>query len=158
MKLTSTLGVLGVAAFVALGVFVRPIAGQSAGDTETEIRTSNQPNRPFVPVVGKDGQLLPGVKEIISIVAKNNLILASGHILAKEALFLFSESKKAGVKHMIATHAMDLTGKMTIPQMKEAAALGAIIEFDFRNIFDDNAVRAAAIRAEPVIREVEHLS
>jgi predicted metal-dependent phosphotriesterase family hydrolase len=75
------------------------------------------------------------------------LILASGHILAKEALLLFSEARKAGVKHMIATHAMDLTGKMTVAEMKEAAALGAVIEFDFRNIFDDNAVRADAIRA-----------
>jgi hypothetical protein len=118
-----------------------------AGDTETEIKSSNRPNRPFVPVVGKDGQLLPGVREIVSTVAKNNLILASGHILAKEALLLFTDARKAGVKHMIATHAMDLTGKMTIPQMKEAAALGAIVEFDFRNIFDDNAVRADAIRA-----------
>jgi hypothetical protein len=118
-----------------------------AGDTETEIKSSNNPNRPFVAMTGKDGQLLPGVKEIIATVAKNNLILASGHILAKDALLLFTEARKAGVKHMIATHAMDLTGKMTIPQMKEAAALGAVIEFDFRNIFEDNAVRADAIRA-----------
>ena len=118
-----------------------------AGDTETEIKSSKDPSRPFVAVLGKDGQLLPGVEEIISISAKNNLILASGHILAKDALLLFAEAKKAGVKHMIATHAMDIAGKMTIAQMKEAAALGAIVEFDFRNIFDDNAVRADAIRA-----------
>ena len=139
----------GMVEFMATQIKGNPgrVVWMPAGDTETEIKNSNQPGRPFVPVVGKDGQLLAGVKEIISIVGKNNLILASGHVPANEALLLFTEAKKAGVKHMIATHAMDLTGKMTIAQMKEAAALGAIIEFDFRNIFDDNAVRADAIRA-----------
>ena len=45
---------------------------------------------------------------------------------------------------MIATHAFDLAGKMTVPQMREAAALGAFIEFDFRNTLEDT--RTDAIR------------
>lgn len=117
-----------------------------AGDTETEAKRRS-PNAPFVAVVGKDGQVLPSVKELIAVVAKHNLILATGHVLAPEALKVLAEAKKAGVKHMIGTHVFDLTGKMTVPQMKEAAALGTILEFDFRNIFEGNAERADAIRA-----------
>jgi hypothetical protein len=123
------------------------IVWMPAGDAEAEIKASSQPNRPFVAVVGKDGQLLPGVKEIIAIAAKNNLILASGHILAKEALLLFSEAKKAGVTRLIGTHVADLTGRLTLDQMKQAAAMGVVLEFDFRNIFEDNGVRADMIRA-----------
>jgi len=47
---------------------------------------------------------------------------------------------------MIATHAMDLAGKMTLDQMMEAAKIGAIIEFDFRNTLDEGGRRADAIR------------
>ena len=49
-----------------------------------------------------------------------------------------------GVQHMIATHAMDLAGKMTMPQMQQAAKLGAFIEFDMRNVLEGD--RVAAIR------------
>jgi microsomal dipeptidase-like Zn-dependent dipeptidase len=47
---------------------------------------------------------------------------------------------------MIATHAMDLAGKMSLEQMAEAAKLGAMIEFDFRNVLDEGSRRADAIR------------
>ena len=48
---------------------------------------------------------------------------------------------------MIATHPMDFAGKMNMDQMLEAAKLGAILEFDFRNILDEGG-RADAIRKD----------
>jgi Family of unknown function (DUF6282) len=85
------------------------------------------------------------VKEVTSIAAKHGLVIASGHILAEEALMVFREAKRQGVQHMIATHAFDLAGKMTVEQMKEAAKLGAFIEFDYRNTLEGG--RMDAIRA-----------
>jgi len=64
------------------------------------------------------------VKQVIAIIAKHGLTLASGHVLADEALMIFREAKRQGVQHMIATHAFDLAGKMTLEQMQEAAKLG----------------------------------
>ena len=52
-----------------------------AGDTEKEVRETKNPNGPFV-AVSRNGELLPEVKQIISIIAKHHLTLASGHILA----------------------------------------------------------------------------
>ena len=103
------------------------------------------PKKPFVPV-SRDGKLLPEVKDVISVIAKNDLILASGHIAPEEALMVFEEGRRQGVHRMIATHAMDLAGKMNMEQMLQAAKLGAIVEFDFRNIFEDGGTRADAIR------------
>jgi len=100
--------------------------------TEKEVRESKTPDGPFV-AVSKNGELLPEVKQVISIVAKHRLTIASGHILPEEALMVFREAKRQGAQHMIATHAFDLAGKMTVEQMQEAASLGAFIEFDFRN-------------------------
>ncbi len=110
-----------------------------AGDTEVEARggRSPNPNAPFIAVT-KNGQLLPEVKQALVVIAKNNFTLASGHVLAEEALLVFREAKAAGVQRLIATHAADLTGKMTLDQMKEAAKLGAWIEFDYRNTLEDN--------------------
>ena len=106
-----------------------------AGDTEKEAKESKNPTRPFV-AVSRNGQLLPEVKAIISIIARNNLVLASGHVVPEDALLAFREARAAGVKLLIATHAADLSGKMTVEQMQEAAKLGAFIEFDYRNTLD----------------------
>jgi len=119
------------------------IVWMPAGDTEKEIRESKNPNGPYV-AVSRNGELLPEVKQVISIIAKHDLTLASGHILADEALMVFREAKRQGVQHMIATHAFDLSGKMTVEQMQEAAKLGALIEFDFRNTLENG--RTDAIR------------
>src|SRR5437667_2366262 len=110
-----------------------------AGDTEKEARGGRNPNpnAPFVAVT-KNGQLLPEVKQALAVIAKNNFTLASGHVIAAEALLVFREARAAGVQRLIATHAADLTGQVTLDQMKEAARLGAWIEFDYRNTLDEN--------------------
>ena len=117
------------------------IVWMPAGDSEIEARESKQLNRPFV-AVSRNGELLPDVKQVLSIIAKHGLVIASGHIAPEEALMLFREARSQGVQHMIATHAMDLAGKMTLEQMQEAAKLGAFIEFDMRNVLEDGRVDA----------------
>jgi len=116
-----------------------------AYDSEIESRISKEPNKPFV-AVSRSGELLPETKAVISLVAKHDLILASGHIAPEEALLVFAEGRKQGVQHMIATHAMDLAGKMNMDQMQAAVKLGAIIEFDFRNTLSEGGRRMDAIR------------
>jgi hypothetical protein len=49
------------------------IVWMPAGDSEIESRTSKQPNKPFVPV-SRNGELLPGTKEVIVLVAKHKLV------------------------------------------------------------------------------------
>jgi hypothetical protein len=117
------------------------IVWMPAGDTEKEVRESKDPNRPFVSV-SRNGELLPEVKEVISIIAKHGLVVASGHIVPADALMVFREAKRQGVQHMIATHAFDLAGKMTVEEMQEAAKLGAFIEFDFRNTLEGGRMDA----------------
>src|ERR1700674_5235960 len=117
------------------------IVWMPAGDTAKEVRESKNPNGPFV-AVSRDGDLLPDVKQVISIVAKHGLTIASGHVLPEEALMVFREAKRQGAQHMIATHAFDLAGKMTVEQMQEAAKLGAFIEFDFRNTLEGGRMDA----------------
>jgi hypothetical protein len=101
-------------------------------DAENQVRYSRE-NRPYV-AVEKGGELLPEVKEVIAIVAKNNLTLETGHSSAVEGLSIVREARKQGVKHIVVTHAMLPPVRMTIPQMKEAASLGAYIEFVYNGL------------------------
>ncbi len=96
-------------------------------DSENGVRRAGE-NRPYVSVV-RNGELLPEVREVIALTAKHDLVLATGHSSPAEALLLLQEGRRAGVKHMVVTHAMFTPVFMTVPQMKEAASLGAYIEF-----------------------------
>jgi hypothetical protein len=87
---------------------------------------STDHHRPFVPVA-RGNELLPEVKEVIALVAKHQLTLETGHSSPQEGLMIIREARRQGVQHIVVTHAM-LVG-MTIPQMREAAKLGAYIEF-----------------------------
>jgi hypothetical protein len=96
-------------------------------DAENQVRVSKE-SRPFVSVT-KDGELLPEVKAVIAVIAKNNLVLATGHSAPSEGLMLLREGKQQGVRQMIVTHAIQTPVLMSVAQMKEAASLGAFIEF-----------------------------
>lgn len=96
-------------------------------DAENQVRYSKE-NRPFV-TVARNGELLPEVKRVISLVAKHGLVLATGHSAPQEALMLLGEGRRQGARHMVVTHAMNPPVLMDVPQMQEAAKLGAFIEF-----------------------------
>lgn len=103
------------------------IVWMSTFDAENQVR-STKANRPFVRV-SENGALLPETKAVIAAIAKHNLVLASGHVSAQEALLMFEEGRKAGVRGMVATHGMGAPTSLTAEQAQQAAKLGAFIEF-----------------------------
>jgi hypothetical protein len=94
-------------------------------DAEAASRNSRE-SRPFARV-SRDGALTSESKEVIAIVARHQLALATGHVGPDEGLLLIREARAQGVQRIVVTHAMD-TG-WSIPQMQEAAGLGGFIEF-----------------------------
>jgi hypothetical protein len=102
------------------------IVWMPTSDAENAVREAKS-NAPFV-AVARDGQLLPAVREVIASIAKHDLVLATGHSSAEEALMLVREGRRQGVQHMVVTHAMSRTPHMSIPQMQAAAKEGAFIE------------------------------
>ena len=92
-------------------------------DAENQVRYSKE-NRPFVSVA-KGGVLLPEVRDVIAVVAKNKLTLETGHSSAAECLMLIREARKAGVERIVVTHAAIAPVRMTVAQMKEGPPLHA---------------------------------
>ena len=96
-------------------------------DAENQVRTAKE-NRPFVPVT-QNGELMPAVREVIAVIARRGLVLATGHSAPQESLRMLREAKRQGVQRMIVTHAMNTPVSMSVTEMQEAASLGAYIEF-----------------------------
>jgi hypothetical protein len=96
-------------------------------DAENQVRASNE-SRPFV-AVSRDGELLPATRDVLARVAKYDLVLATGHSSPAEVSMLLRDAARLGVRRMIVTHAMNAPIEMTVAQMREAAKLGAFVEF-----------------------------
>ncbi len=103
------------------------VVWMSTFDAENQVRYSKE-SRPFVSV-SRNGALLPETKAVIGVIAKHNLVMATGHVSADEGLLLIREARQQGVQHIVVTHAINAPILMTVPQMQEAARLGAFIEF-----------------------------
>src|SRR5581483_9338409 len=104
-------------------------------DAENELRF-RPGKKDFVPVT-KDGVVLPEVIEVLKLIKKYNLTFATGHSTAQEDLLLVREARKLGIERIIVTHAMPEPISMTIAQMKQAAAMGAQLEFVYNLIYPD---------------------
>ena len=111
------------------------IVSMPTWDCENYVRQSRRPDRPAIPI-SRDGALLPEAIAFIEAVAQApirdssaRLALSTGHISAEEALLVIREGKRQGIKGIVVTHAMGHPIDMTLAQMKEAAGLGAYIEF-----------------------------
>jgi hypothetical protein len=105
-------------------------------DAENQVRYSHE-NRPFVPV-SKDGRLLPEVGEVLDLIARYKLTLATGHSSPAEILLLIREAKRRGIDRILVTHAMLPPVRMDIDRMREAARLGALIEFVYNAMIGPN--------------------
>ncbi len=76
------------------------------------------------------GQLTPEVYAVLEVIKAHDMVLATGHISAKESIALVSEARNLGINRVVVTHAtsMALWSDMTMEDMKTLASMGAYIE------------------------------
>jgi hypothetical protein len=83
--------------------------------------------------VAANGKVFPETEEVLKIIARENLSLATGHVAPEESLAVIKRAKELGVKNIVVTHAMAEVPGMTLAQVKQATAMGAYIEYCFLN-------------------------
>jgi hypothetical protein len=121
-------------------------------DAEAQVKRSGE-NRPFVSVV-KDGKVVPEATQVLEVAARHNLVFETGHSSPAEGLLLIREAKRVGVKSIVVTHALtNMGGPYTIPQMREAADLGAFLEVVWGrgNVLQESAEAVKAVGARHFI-------
>ena len=116
-------------------------------DSEHEV-TYNKETRPSVPV-SRDGVLLPEVLEVLDLVAEHGLTLATGHVTPEETLEILEEARKRGVTRLIVTHPLldPQFTFMSVPQLRAAVELGAIIEITAGSLYREGPGRARVLDA-----------
>ena len=120
-------------------------------ESEHGVRAAGS-NRPFVSV-SRNGELLPEVRDVISVIAKNGLVLATGHSSGEEDLMLVAEGQRQGAQHMVVTHAMSRPIRMTLPQMQQAAKLGAFVEIVYVHSLTIPELRRTAVYSAADVAE-----
>lgn len=81
--------------------------------------------------VAPNGQVSPEMEAVLKIIARENLILATGHIHPEEVIAVVKKGKELGVKNMLVTHGLTSVPGLTMAQAKDVAANGAVIEVCF---------------------------
>jgi len=90
---------------------------------------STQKMRPAagIPVLNPDKSVRDDVKEVLDIVAKNDMVLASGHLHISETWLVFEEAKRRGVRRMTLTHPEDVVDA-SMNDVAGIAKMGAFVE------------------------------
>lgn len=78
--------------------------------------------------VAIDGKVTPQTEEVLKIIARENLLLATGHIHAEEVLAVTRRARELGVKNILVTHGLTNIPGLTLAQAKEVVAMGGMIE------------------------------
>jgi len=81
--------------------------------------------------VAPGGKVTPQMEEILKIIARENLVLATGHVHPEEVIAVVRRGRELGVKNMIVTHGFTNVPGLTMAQAKEVTDMGALIEVCF---------------------------
>ena len=99
-------------------------------ESDKHVKTFGKPDAQGL-VVAPGGKVTPEMEAILKIIARENLVLATGHVHPEEIVAVTRRGKELGVKNMIVTHGLTSVPGLTMAQAKEAVANGAMIEVCF---------------------------
>ena len=95
-------------------------------DAENQVHFGNE-NRSSVAVL-RDGKLVPALHDVFGLIARHNLVLATGHSSADESIAIITAARAAGVTKIVVTHALAEAIRATPDKLQTLAGLGAILE------------------------------
>ncbi|WP_424409096.1 DUF6282 family protein [Microcoleus sp.] len=90
--------------------------------------------------VAENGKLLPETAAVLKIVARDNLVLETGHISSAEVMAVIRQARLLNIKNILITHAMADVPGLSLENMQTAAQMGAFLELAFVNdLMGENA-------------------
>ena len=94
---------------------------------------------PPISILGTDGALTEAARLCVEVIARHNLILATGHIGRSEIAALVPEAKRLGVEKIVITHAEFPSQRLSGDEQRELGAQGALIEHCFTTTYTGKA-------------------
>src|SRR4026209_1299010 len=99
-------------------------------ESDKHVKTFSKPDAKGI-VVAPGGVVTPETEAVLKIIARENLVLATGHVHPEEVLAVVKRGRELGLKNMIVTHGLTNVPGLTMAQDKQAVEMGAVIEVCF---------------------------
>jgi len=99
-------------------------------ESDKHVKTFGKPDAKGI-VVAPGGQVLPEMEAVLKIIARENLVLATGHVHPEEVIAVTKRARELGVKNIIVTHGLTNVPGLTMAQAKQVVDMGGIIEVCF---------------------------
>ena len=99
-------------------------------ESDKHVKTLSKPDAVGL-TVAPNGQVSSEMEAILKIIARENLVLATGHVHPEEIIAVVKKGRELGVKNMVITHALTNVPGLTMAQAKQVADMGAVIEVCF---------------------------
>jgi hypothetical protein len=95
--------------------------------------------RPPITVLDSDDRMSEETCQCLELIAKHDMILATGHLGRREIFPLVRKARELGVKRMVITHAEFPSQNLTGDEQADLAEMGAIIEHCFTTYHTNKA-------------------
>ena len=96
-------------------------------DADHHLKTFGQPGEGLK--VAIDGRVTPAMDAVLKIIAREDLVLATCHVSPGETLTVIKRARELGINRIVVTHAMAEVPGLDMAQLKEAASMGAYLEY-----------------------------
>jgi hypothetical protein len=94
---------------------------------------------PPLTVLDNKGSLSEAARRCVELIAKHNMILATGHLGRVEIFQLVKTAKEMGAKKVVVTHAEFPSQNLSADEQAELANMGAFIEHCFTTMYTGKA-------------------
>ncbi len=100
-------------------------------DADHHLKTFHEPGAGLK--VAIDGKVTADAEAVLKVIARESLVLCTGHVSPEEILAVTRRGRELGVRNILITHPMAEVPNLTPAQMKELAGMGAYLELDYVN-------------------------
>jgi hypothetical protein len=83
---------------------------------------------PVVDVLDDAGEVRPELRHVFRVMARYDMVLATGHLSGAEIVRVVPEAFAEGVRHVVVTHPEFTSQRLPVPVQRELAAHGALLE------------------------------
>jgi hypothetical protein len=83
---------------------------------------------PPVPVLADDGTVLPVLREVLGMIARHGMVLATGHLARDEIFSVVDAALEEGVSNIVITHPEFPSQNLTVEEQHALADRGALLE------------------------------
>ncbi|WP_305783071.1 DUF6282 family protein [Symbioplanes lichenis] len=83
---------------------------------------------PAIDVLDPDGGVVPALRQVLTLIAKHDMVLATGHLSGPEIGAVVAAAGEAGVRKIVVTHPEFTSQRLPVETQRELAARGALME------------------------------